>query len=92
MAEVQNPDVSSKLAELLRHPDDLSKLAGLKSEFTRKKVTIDAQLKQGLQEQLTITQSGMTSISDGQKLLTAYDMQCCCTYVRHSKAARCFVH
>jgi len=71
MAEVQNPDVSSKLAELLRHPDDLSKLAGLKSEFTRKKVTIDAQLKQGLQEQLTITQSGMTSISDGQKLLTA---------------------
>lgn len=60
-------DVTSKLAELLRHPDDLDKIASLKSEFTRKKTAVDSQLRLGLQEQLTITQSGMTAIADGQR-------------------------
>lgn len=60
-------DVTSKLAELLRHPDDLSKILSLKSEFTRKKTAVDSQLRMGLQEQLSITQSGMTAISDGQR-------------------------
>lgn len=60
-------DVTSKLAELLRHPDDLDKIASLKSEFTRKKTAVDSQLRVGLQEQLSITQSGMSAISDGQR-------------------------
>jgi exocyst complex component 3 len=59
--------VTIKLAELLRQPDDLDKILTLKSEFTRKKAAVDSQLRLGLQEQLNITQSGMTSISDGQK-------------------------
>src|ERR1700761_1190205 len=59
--------VAVKLAELLRHPDDLDKISSLKSEFTRKKTAVDAQLRLGLQEQLNVTQSGMASISDGQK-------------------------
>lgn len=59
-------DVTSKLAELLRHPDDLDKIISLKSEFTRKKTAVDSQLRVGLQEQLTITQSGMSAITDGQ--------------------------
>ncbi|KAK3713644.1 SNARE-binding exocyst subunit S6 [Vermiconidia calcicola] len=63
-------DATSKLADLLKHPDDLDKLAGLKSDFTRKKTAIDAQLKLGLQEQLTTTQNGMTNIHEGQKLVT----------------------
>src|SRR5438046_7263306 len=32
-----------KLAELLRHPEDLDKIPALKSEFTRKKAAIDSQ-------------------------------------------------
>ncbi|KAK5120287.1 hypothetical protein LTR85_006493 [Meristemomyces frigidus] len=60
-------DPTSRLAELLKHPDDLDKLPSLKSEFTRKKAAVDAQLKVGLSEQLQITQNGMSSITDGQK-------------------------
>ena len=56
-----------QLSELLRHPEDLDRLPGLKGEFTRKKATIDAQLKLGLQEQLALTQNGLTSVSDGQR-------------------------
>lgn len=59
--------VKVKLAELLRHPEDLDKIAGLKSEFTRKKAAVDSQLRIGLQEQLTVTQSGMSSIATGQQ-------------------------
>ena len=62
-------ETASKLAELLKHPDDLDKLFTLRSEFTRKKAAIDSQLKHGLKEQLEITQNGMTSINDGQKLV-----------------------
>ncbi|KAI9875406.1 MAG: SNARE-binding exocyst subunit S6 [Pleopsidium flavum] len=65
MADVDG--VTVRLAELLRHPDDLDKIPALKSEFMRKKAAVDGQLKIGLKEQLEITQSGMTSISDGQR-------------------------
>ena len=40
-------DTTSKLAELLRNPDDLDKLPSLRSEFSRKKAAIDGQLKHG---------------------------------------------
>ena len=56
-----------KLAELLRHPDDLDKLPALKLEYTRKKGAVDSQLRSGLKEQLEITQSGMNGITDGQR-------------------------
>ncbi|QDS73570.1 hypothetical protein FKW77_001180 [Venturia effusa] len=59
--------VTFKLAELLRHPEDLDKIAGLKSDFTRKKASVDSQLRIGLQDQLSVTQSGMSSISTGQQ-------------------------
>jgi exocyst complex component 3 len=58
---------SIKLAELLRHPDDLDKIPAMKSEYIRKKATVDAQLRSGLKEQLEITQSGMNGITDGQR-------------------------
>ena len=60
-----------KLSELLRHPDDLDKISGLKADFTRKKAAVDAQLKLGLKEQLQLTQNGMDSINDGQKITNA---------------------
>lgn len=56
-----------KLTELLRHPDDLDKIPGLKQEFTRKKAAVDSNLRSGLREQLETTQSGMTGLTDGQK-------------------------
>ncbi|KAK3941757.1 exocyst complex component sec6 [Diplogelasinospora grovesii] len=55
------------LSELLRHPDDLDKISGLKAEFSRKKAAVDSQLRGGLREQLETTQSGMTGLADGQK-------------------------
>ena len=60
-----------KLSELLRHPDDLDKIPALKMEFSRKKSAVDGQLRTGLREQLEMTQSGMTGLSDGQKTVQA---------------------
>lgn len=62
-------DTTSRLAELLKHPDDLDKLPSLRSEFTRKKAAIDGQLKVGLKDQLEVTQNGMSSIVEGQKIV-----------------------
>lgn len=58
-----------KLAELLRHPDDLDKIAALKAEFARKKAAVDSQLRGGLREQLETTQAGMGGLADGQKMV-----------------------
>jgi exocyst complex component 3 len=60
---------SVKLAELLRNPDDLDKIAALKSDFIRKKAAVDSQLRIGLQEQLAVTHSGMSSITDGTRTI-----------------------
>lgn len=60
-------DSNVKLAELLRHPDDLDKIPALKQEYLRKKGAVDSQLRSGLKEQLEITQSGMNGINDGQR-------------------------
>lgn len=66
MGEVE-PAATVKLAELLRHPEDLDKIPALKAEFTRKKAAVDGQLRHGLKEQLELTQAGMSSITDGQR-------------------------
>ncbi|KAF2130786.1 exocyst complex component Sec6 [Dothidotthia symphoricarpi CBS 119687] len=65
MGDVES--ATAKLAELLRHPEDLDKIPALKAEFTRKKAAVDGQLRHGLKEQLELTQAGMTSITDGQR-------------------------
>ncbi|PHH76645.1 hypothetical protein CDD80_1359 [Ophiocordyceps camponoti-rufipedis] len=56
-----------KLADLLRHPEDLDKIPALKLEFSRKKGAVDGRLRTGLREQLDTTQAGMTGLGDGQK-------------------------
>ena len=68
MADIDSTTV--RLADLLRHPEDLDKISFLKSEFIRKKAAVDGQLKLGLKEQLEITQSGMNAIGDGQRTVT----------------------
>lgn len=59
--------VSSHLADLLRHPEDLDKIPFLKSEIIRKKAAVNGQLRAGLAEQLEVTQAGIISIGDGQR-------------------------
>ncbi|KAF2766124.1 exocyst complex component Sec6 [Teratosphaeria nubilosa] len=66
MENGHHEDPTARLAELLKHPDDLDKLPGLRGEFTRKKAAVDGQLKLGLNEQLKITQAGMSSITSAQ--------------------------
>ena len=39
----------------------------MKAEFTRKKAAVDTQLRHGLQDQLAVTQTGMTSITEGSR-------------------------
>ncbi|PNS16702.1 Exocyst complex component sec6 [Sphaceloma murrayae] len=63
----ETEDVTNKLAELLRNPDDLDKIPSLRAEFTRKKAAVDDQLRLGLKDQLEVTQAGMNSINDGQR-------------------------
>lgn len=58
---------TAKLAELLRHPDDLDKIPAMKLEYTRKKAAVDSQLRSGLKDQLEVTQSGMSGITEGQR-------------------------
>lgn len=65
MGDVESATV--KLAELLKHPEDLEKISTLKADFTRKKAAVDGQLRHGLREQLELTQSGMNSITEGQR-------------------------
>ena len=62
------PTTTIKLSELLRQPDDLDKIGALKADFMRKKTTVDDQLKIGLNEQLQLTRTGMSSLTDGQHL------------------------
>ena len=59
--------ITFRLAEVLRRPEDLDKIPALKAEFNRKKAAADAQLKLSLKEQLNMTQTGMSSLTDGQR-------------------------
>jgi exocyst complex component 3 len=68
MADIES--AAAKLAELLRHPEDLDKIPALKAEFSRKKAAVDGQLRHGLKEQLELTQAGMTSITEGQRTVS----------------------
>jgi exocyst complex component 3 len=69
MAEHELEGVTVRLSDILRTPDDLEKIPALKAEIIRKKAAVDAQLMEGLKEQLEATQSGMTALSDGQNTL-----------------------
>ena len=55
--------------ELLRTADDLEKITSLKADISRKKADIDLRLREGLKEHLETTQNGMSTLSEGQKLV-----------------------
>lgn len=56
-----------KLEDILRHPEDLDKIAGLKAEYTRKKAAVDSQLRDGLRGQLESVQRSIGSLTEGQR-------------------------
>jgi exocyst complex component 3 len=57
------------LSDLLRHPDDLNKISGIKADIIRSKSNVDGQLRDGLQEQVESIKSGRGSISDSTKVV-----------------------
>ncbi|OAL27990.1 hypothetical protein AYO20_09612 [Fonsecaea nubica] len=58
-----------RIQDVLRTPEDLEKIASLKAEINRKKGDVDARLREGLQDHLDTTQNGMSTLSEGQKLV-----------------------
>ncbi|KAL2393478.1 Exocyst complex component sec6 [Exophiala dermatitidis] len=58
-----------RIQDALRTPEDLEKITGLKAEISRRKGDVDARLREGLQEHLDNTQNGMSTLSEGQKLV-----------------------
>lgn len=58
-----------RIQDVLRTPEDLEKIISLKAEINRKKGDVDARLREGLKEHLDSTQNGMSTLSEGQKLV-----------------------
>ncbi|CAG8646818.1 1778_t:CDS:2 [Acaulospora morrowiae] len=68
---------NSRVAELLRSPDDLVKTSLLRKRLATEKATIDAQLKTGVKVQLDNTQEGIETLTTSvqQMLLIKENMQ-----------------
>ncbi|OOQ90012.1 putative Exocyst complex component Sec6 [Penicillium brasilianum] len=56
-----------KLEDILRHPEDLDKISGLKAEYQRKKAAVDSRLREGLREQLEAVQRSIGILTEGQR-------------------------
>lgn len=56
-----------RLEDVLRHPEDLDKIGGLKAEYTRKKAAVDLQLREGLRDQLETVQKSIAALTEGQR-------------------------
>ncbi|EGC41296.1 exocyst complex component Sec6 [Histoplasma capsulatum var. duboisii H88] len=56
-----------RLEDLLRHPEDLDKIPALKAEYSRKKAAVDAQLREGLRDQLETVQRSISQLTEGQR-------------------------
>lgn len=55
------------IEELLRQPDDLYKLDNLITQFSRKKSSVDAQIKSIIKDQLSIIRVGLKYSLDSSK-------------------------
>ncbi|KAL6243682.1 SNARE-binding exocyst subunit S6 [Rhinocladiella similis] len=58
-----------RIQDALRTPEDLEKITSIKAEINRKKGDVDARLREGLKDHLDSTQNGMSTLSEGQKLV-----------------------
>ncbi|GAQ38084.1 SNARE-binding exocyst subunit S6 [Aspergillus tubingensis] len=68
MARDDNGTVAMpRLEDILRHPEDLDKIMGLKAEYSRKKAAVDSQLREGLRDQLETVQRSINALTEGQR-------------------------
>jgi exocyst complex component 3 len=70
MAQASNMDTTvalPRLEDLLRHPEDLDKIGGLKAEYQRKKTAVDLRLREGLRDQLEAVQRSISALTEGQR-------------------------
>lgn len=70
MAQASNIDTTvalPRLEDLLRHPEDLDKISGLKAEYLRKKTAVDSRLREGLRDQLEAVQRSIGALTEGQR-------------------------
>ncbi|KAK9457693.1 exocyst complex component Sec6-domain-containing protein [Dipodascopsis uninucleata] len=70
MSNSLNGAVSS-LSEILRYPDDLSKIPAVRERLSREKAAIDLQLKSTVQTQLDITTNGLKNLLDSRSIVEA---------------------
>ncbi|OJK04117.1 hypothetical protein ASPACDRAFT_1885557 [Aspergillus aculeatus ATCC 16872] len=56
-----------RLEDILRYPEDLDKIVALKAEYSRKKGAVDAQLREGLRDQLESVQRSINALTEGQR-------------------------
>ncbi|KAF7588075.1 SNARE-binding exocyst subunit S6 [Aspergillus hancockii] len=56
-----------RLEDILRHPEDLDKIAALRAEYSRKKAAVDSQLREGLRDQLETVQRSINALNEGQR-------------------------
>ncbi|KAE8352355.1 exocyst complex component Sec6-domain-containing protein [Aspergillus coremiiformis] len=56
-----------RLEDILRHPEDLDKIAALRAEYSRKKAAVDSQLREGLRDQLETVQRSISALTEGQR-------------------------
>ncbi|KAJ5669459.1 hypothetical protein N7462_010529 [Penicillium macrosclerotiorum] len=70
MAQTSNADGTvsmPRLEDILRHPEDLDKINGLKAEYQRKKAAVDSRLREGLRDQLEAVQRSIGILTEGQR-------------------------
>lgn len=58
-----------RIAELLRHQDDLDNIAGLRAKLLKEKAVVDGQLKAGVQAQIGVTVKGADSLSQARSTI-----------------------
>lgn len=56
-----------RLEDILRQPEDLDKIGGLKAEYQRKKAAVDSRLRESLRDQLEAVQRGIGTLTEGQR-------------------------
>lgn len=56
-----------QLEDILRQPEDLDKINGLKADYSRKKAAVDSHLREGLRDQLETVQRSINTLTEGQR-------------------------
>lgn len=70
MAQETGPEgalAMPRLEDVLRHPEDLDKITGLKADYSRKKAAVDSHLREGLRDQLETVQRSINTLTEGQR-------------------------